>query len=245
MKTILLIIMLLLGIQSVQAQPEVLKENTWYLNKLIIDNEAVPIPVNDEITYLILSFRDDVLFTDVCKNGGGSFYGQELVYIGDHAFQVKYHNSLAMNCTKSENSAFAHLYLSIFIHGESFPYSPCTYLIKTLPDKSIELIITNLDNNQAIYNNQRLSSSQFEKAAFKIYPNPVSDVLYLEWDISEQISPSYIEIYDSLGKLCLKQQVATEKKSVELQHLTAGMYIVKLLNREGRIFTSEKLLVKP
>ncbi len=229
------------------SQPQVLKENTWYLHKLIVDEQEVAIPINDEITDLSLSFEDDSLYTGVCTSGGGSFIGVDLVYIDNDYFQVNSHITLAMNCVERENSLFAVPYLNIFSdEGVHQPYQPRHYIINDLPDNSKELIITNEAQNKAIYNTQkRLSTSRFEKSTFKIFPNPVRDQLQFDWDAAQTFSHLQLEIYDISGKLCLKQQLETEQKSIPLQNLSSGMYIVKIINQSGVVLASEKTLVQP
>ncbi|MCP1997063.1 T9SS type A sorting domain-containing protein [Flavobacterium sp. HSC-61S13] len=244
MKTILLIILLLLGIESVQAQPELLGENTWYLQKLIIEDTEYDPPLNDESSIYPFTLEFDLhelsMYVSFCKNGMNF---KDLVFLEHNQFTVFNDVSLPMEyCFNVENRQFSSFHNEFFRDNALFSF---TYTLVGSSQGVRRLVITDNNRNQAIYSNQRLSSSQFEKAAFKIYPNPVSDVLNLEWDSSEQISPSYIEIYDSLGKLCFKQQIASDKKSVELKHFTTGLYIVNLLNREGKILTSEKILVQP
>lgn len=60
-----------------------------------------------------------------------------------------------------------------------------------------------------------------------IYPNPVNDKIFIE--SSENIK--VIQVYDLLGKL----ELETTQKIIELNHLVQGVYILKVIHRDGAI----------
>lgn len=67
-----------------------------------------------------------------------------------------------------------------------------------------------------------------EEAIFEIFPNPVSDVLYVNYsDFQSNVS---IELYDALGKLVVNQQLNNQQISVDLSGLQNGLYFIKLMN---------------
>ena len=63
----------------------------------------------------------------------------------------------------------------------------------------------------------------------KIYPNPAYDFLFIESDNDDGQS-FVLEIFDLQGKVLLKttQQVSGEILSLDIQNLTAGVYIIKI-----------------
>jgi len=61
-----------------------------------------------------------------------------------------------------------------------------------------------------------------ETNAFKLYPNPVGDVL----NFSDLIDVTRIEIFDISGKLVISRDVETRQATINTSELTDGMYIV-------------------
>jgi len=70
-----------------------------------------------------------------------------------------------------------------------------------------------------VINSKQSTNSDFE---IKLYPNPVSNILYLE---NNEIS--IIKIYDILGKLILTQNCKIGKNEINLTNLKTGIYILK------------------
>ncbi len=69
----------------------------------------------------------------------------------------------------------------------------------------------------------------------KIYPNPVSDKLYCETNVSEQIKNIFL--FNGLGE-CVKQ---TTNKIINVSELINGLYIVKVLTNKGS--STKKIMV--
>ncbi|MBF0576238.1 leucine-rich repeat protein [Dysgonomonas sp. GY617] len=67
-----------------------------------------------------------------------------------------------------------------------------------------------------------IPTSQIDIADLKVYPNPVTDILYLE----SGASISELQVYSTNGKLVLKQ--ANVSSSINVSHLASGSYILKL-----------------
>jgi len=67
-----------------------------------------------------------------------------------------------------------------------------------------------------------------EEAIFEIFPNPVSNVLYVNY--SDFQSNASIELYDALGKLVVNQPLNNQQISVDLSNLQNGLYFIKLIN---------------
>lgn len=79
----------------------------------------------------------------------------------------------------------------------------------------------------------------------KIYPNPVKDVLLLEFlgDGNESIK---IDVYDAIGKHVLDVSEATEKGINELElnvdHLTTGKYTLRVVRNNNSVH-NEKIII--
>ena len=57
-----------------------------------------------------------------------------------------------------------------------------------------------------------------QNSSFEVYPNPSSDLITIEL-----LSEETIEIYDITGILVL----TSSRKQVNIQHLKAGIYLIK------------------
>lgn len=76
-----------------------------------------------------------------------------------------------------------------------------------------------------------LSTSNFEKSTFKIYPNPIKGNT-LNADVKSTTS---YQIYDILGKKVLSGTVTTNNKKINVSSLKKGIYILKLETSNGSI----------
>ncbi|WP_370228172.1 endonuclease [Mesoflavibacter sp.] len=76
-----------------------------------------------------------------------------------------------------------------------------------------------------------LSTSNFEKSTFKIYPNPIKGNT-LNADVKSTTS---YQIYDILGKKILSGTVTTNNKKINVSSLKKGIYILKLETSNGSI----------
>lgn len=74
-------------------------------------------------------------------------------------------------------------------------------------------------------------ANDFIKNELKIYPNPVFNVLYINNGIGGDI-----EIYDSLGKFILNENILTNKESMDVSNLKSGLYFVKFNTDKGTIY---------
>lgn len=80
------------------------------------------------------------------------------------------------------------------------------------------------------------------KSQFFLYPNPAHDYAVVEW---RGIDPVEIQVYDLTARLLLQDRIipGSPEYYLELNHLSSGLYIIKLQDREGRYLT-ERLVVK-
>jgi serine protease AprX len=71
-----------------------------------------------------------------------------------------------------------------------------------------------------------LELDKLQQSIFKIYPNPVHDILRI--DFLENIETITLIIYDVLGKQVVKSLINQNNKSINLEYLPKGVYIAKL-----------------
>lgn len=74
-----------------------------------------------------------------------------------------------------------------------------------------------------------LSTEIFESNAFTIYPNPSSGILNVSSNKLQDVS---IEIYDLDGRIVFSDKNFNTQRTIDIQHLQSGMYLVKLIADE-------------
>jgi hypothetical protein len=71
-----------------------------------------------------------------------------------------------------------------------------------------------------------LELDKTEQSIFKIFPNPLQNILQV--DFPENTKNASLIIYDILGKQILKAMIEQDNKRIDLEYLPSGIYIVKL-----------------
>src|SRR5690606_16291099 len=84
--------------------------------------------------------------------------------------------------------------------------------------------------------NCMLSTQSFTQSNIKVYPNPVSDILY--FDTTDTVIEK-IMIFDTLGRKILEQN---QVNVISVSDLQKGSYILKLFTDKG--IQTEKIIVK-
>lgn len=74
-----------------------------------------------------------------------------------------------------------------------------------------------------------LSTNTYQNKAIRLYPNPVSDKLYID---IKQSHLTAINIYDVNGRLC----VTGKESTVNVQELKQGLYFVEVITDSGKQF---------
>ena len=83
---------------------------------------------------------------------------------------------------------------------------------------------------------QTLSTDDMELDTFRIYPNPVNDVLHINLLYAKQ---TQVEVYDVLGKLVVSKTIFNSE-TIQTSSLTDGIYILRLT--QGNSTVSKKLI---
>jgi len=100
-------------------------------------------------------------------------------------------------------------------------------------------ILNNVASGYKTYKiiDQSLSTENFEnKNSISIYPNPTSD----EININGIDTTSFnLEIYDVVGKKVANYKNQT---SIDVSHLTSGIYLVKIIDLKTNVFSSYKIM---
>ena len=83
-----------------------------------------------------------------------------------------------------------------------------------------------------------------DKTSFSIYPNPAYTTFTLMVD-DEQVSSSNLkcEVYDVLGNCVINTTLNNTTSTINIETLNKGLYFVRLIDAEGRVVYTEKLVV--
>ncbi len=76
--------------------------------------------------------------------------------------------------------------------------------------------------------------------AIKIYPNPVQSVLNIEFNKTNHLNTT-INIFDVSGKLLFSKS-ANGNAQINVEHLTAGAYFIKINNGDGKLLYNDKII---
>jgi len=66
-------------------------------------------------------------------------------------------------------------------------------------------------------------------AALRLYPNPATESLWLDW----QEEAAQVLLYNLSGQLLLEGQIEKGQNQLDVQQLPAGMYLLKVVDAEG------------
>lgn len=81
-----------------------------------------------------------------------------------------------------------------------------------------------------------LSTDEFDKNSFRMYPNPASDSVFID----SKITIDTVEVYNTIGQLVLSTE--NVKNTIDVSSLNAGLYVLKVYSGEKSVV--KKLVVK-
>jgi len=239
--------------QEVENPPEVLTGQTWYLTKMIIDEEEMPFVSNEEVNQSLFDVKPfsnppdynivsaGVLYCEwgssaIFLEGENEFYFDGFVYLADDYWY----------CEMYENIDYHYIYFDEFRmnsdsflgHDYEFPFH-FYYTINQLEEHQ-ELIVINDNGYEAHFQNvPYLSVDKQYQSNLTLYPNPADNFLHIE-NLTESVQ---IEIYDLSGKVLLSQEINEAEKRVNLSRLGEGIYLYQL-RQQGQNIKTGKLVKK-
>lgn len=230
---------LLLNGYIIQAQtPEQeLKNIPWSIHKIIMNDVEYLAPINEErlnvlninnLIFIESKFDDGIFELYFCF----PFSSDGLIFLENQQFSVDGWVSLATIesvCNVQENIDYDSLYYAVMRpHVETPGPLIYSYEITLLEDGIKQLIITNRNGDQAYFHAANLSNATFELHNLTIYPNPVRDVLCI--DFSNSIEDDYTyKIYDFNGKLLkVFENKIGQQITLDVESLTKGIYWLEI-----------------
>jgi hypothetical protein len=225
MKTIYILIVSCITFGTYAQDPQIF-DNTWYLEKLVIDSDEIFPPSNFEAIFEI-----DLNFINISHPSCEDFLNGSVLSIDNATFSL---NDDLINLIGSCTDQIIFHHYSIYGGIDSPPKNPFNYDITTENDIS-SLVITNVDGYQAFYNNTPpLSINENDNITISLYPNPVKDQLFFKTSISLETAT----VYRLNGKLVSKYNISN-LNTIDTANLTHGLYFVIVEDREGNKITKK------
>jgi len=207
------------------SQDPVLFDHTWYLEKVVIENEEIFAVSNTEVNHVELFFDSPEGYdfhTSVCND----FIG-DLDYSGVDSFNFVFYYQTLIECDLYDSAVFEMSYFSFF---SSTADEDFTYEISTIGDDYF-LVITNNDGDQAFYGNQpTMSSETFMKWNFSLFPIPAQKHLNIHLNNLQNASAS---IYSVNGKLIDHQLLDFFNTILDINSLNEGLYFLVVQDESG------------
>lgn len=230
MKAIYIFLLVIVGF-SIKAQQADLINNTWYLEKLVLNNQEhyypnTPVEGNHPIPEGKAQFLENVFVAKICNSMGG-----DIVY-SENNVTIKASGLTLGGCPTGYDSYENHYFGGFFgvsnSIGVNLVYS---YTIENT-DVAKRLILINPNGDKAFYysNKSFMSVEDFEKEKISLYPNPVKD----NFTINTNDKIEQVEIYSINGQL-LK---TVKSKKINTSDLPKGNYLVKI-KTDKEIFTQK------
>lgn len=80
-----------------------------------------------------------------------------------------------------------------------------------------------------------VSIHQQVNSAFRVWPNPADDVLYLDIPSTKGQSPQYLDLMDITGRVLIRQRIdANGLQSIDVRELRPGIYFLRVEGFEGQ-----------
>ena len=73
-----------------------------------------------------------------------------------------------------------------------------------------------------------LGISEAQRLDFEMFPNPASEKLTIQ--LPSNSNNAVIEFYDNIGRLAMSQKITNSKNKINVNHLSKGVYILKVLS---------------
>lgn len=221
MKTLSLIIFcLLLNSLQLKAQSQDLLDNTWYLEKVVIDDSDIFVPNIGTPPIAYADFNSDFLVTAYCNE-----LFANIEYLETLSFSLSGQGITFEGCGVEEYDVFDKIYYEEFFGSIDEFFQPFAFEITEESTSLKKLTITNTNGDQAVYYSETLSTNDVNGfGSVKLYPNPARN----EFSIESDLALEQIKVYDELGQVVAKFKVLNSRSSYDISFLSSGTYFIEL-----------------
>ena len=225
--------------QTLFSQQQVLIDNTWYLDKIVISENEYFVPNNEELSNnVIATFYGGSLNAQVCNTLSGGLVFNE----AENSFTTSSWSVTLAECAIYENEVFENRLFYEFwsINFTEIP-QPFNYEIIEY-DNYLELVITNIFGNQAYYRTAHLSILETSASQEKVLLAFNEGKLIVRVN-NNQFEIKKILIFDSNGKLVKETSNLNQNKPMNVANLPDGLYFISLVKQDG-LKINRKILKK-
>lgn len=231
MKTLLYILLFNISTISFAQDPQ-LFENTWYLYEVMSTDLGTHYDVSN-INPPISPYLD--ISEDLTFNGEGAcntFSGTYEFFPPNDLSSISF-IATTNDCGIQQHNWFEYEYFSFISNGFWFSI--------TQDNGGKVLSMSSPLMGYAIFKNYPLSTSDFQKNKFQLYPNPAKDKLFLSTtNLTENLK---VKIFNIAGKILSNQTLELENQtSIDVSNLSSGMYFLNIKDENGN--TAVKKFIK-
>ena len=76
-----------------------------------------------------------------------------------------------------------------------------------------------------------------------VYPNPTKNQLSIDIQLEQEQTATF-KVFNLNGQMLLKETLTKNKSKVSLKGLAAGVYLYRIINENGDILKSDKLIIQ-
>ncbi|NND61678.1 MAG: T9SS type A sorting domain-containing protein [Flavobacteriaceae bacterium] len=213
---------------NLYAQDPILTKNNWYIEYLEIGGTVHPSPISGGIGIIDpnLVFENNQAYA-VVDPFSDSFFSDVDHHPSDPVFTFFNMGITLPGC--QAHCEFAATYFDLLV-GD-FIENTFEYNVVDNTDGSKTLTITDTNGDFAVFNDfPPLGLEDFALNKIQIYPNPVSDELF----VSSEIFIHEIMVIDLTGREVLKQ--ISNSFFIDVSSLSEGIYVLKVTSDFGRSF---------
>ncbi len=218
-----LLFVLLFNISAISfAQDPQLFEHTWYLYE-IQPNDMDPIIMVSEIEppinpYLIINENLEFNGEGACNSFNGLYEAS-----GQNYLTILNFTETGEDCGIPDHNSFEDGYFYVIME--------MTYAI-TQDGSGYVLTTDTALMGHAVFKSYPLSTSNFQKNEFQLYPNPVADKLFIN---TTKSTPNLeMKIFNIQGKLLTGENVKNENPaSIDVSNLKSGIYFLNIEDENG------------
>lgn len=215
-KILLLVFLLIFGTQLFAQNADIL--GTWYVYKYstAFGGEA-PLPQTDPQIMPFITFIDSSGPDNMLGNTGCNTFTATISYGANEDYLVDSVDATQAGCEDPAANDLDELFHEFI--GQGFQVS---YLFYNENGEQ-KLLLNGMLESELYLQREPLSISDLSANSFKIYPNPVSEELFVS---SEKIPIDKMSIYSMTGRKIL--EIKTTKNSVNVSKLSKGIYFLEI-----------------
>lgn len=243
-----LVLSFAISFSSVAQNQEVeLKNNEWYVHKVVLNSVEYIAPINQEranwqVNSSEFFFNAGAIYLYFCT----SCTLQGIDFLPNNEFKVDDMVCLAMNdCNRqlgNDNSDFLLKYYDVFQVNQ--PGTVFQYEVTTIGSSTKQLKVTNVNGDEAYFYSSKLSVTTKEFSKVTLFPNPVGNSLNINLESVPEMNCKFV-FCDITGKqVKAVEDLSAKIISIDISDLQNGVYFLTILNDKGVIQKTEKIIKK-